>query len=342
VIWVFHPVVKGAYYEMGHRYGSILCKHGFKVPEQSDEKLEFGRKSEREVKRVFPDILEEIKGFADACHSSYEQVSTFMFGIGAFKPEPSCSVFAVSTGSDVVFGRNYDFFYSFKKYSESYLTCPLEGYWSLGHSDVFIGREDGINEKGLAIGMTGVEGNVVKPGISFCLALRCVLDKCGTTDKAVKLLTNAHGVMACNYLLADKTGDLAVVEASPDKNRVRRPEDGNNFIVCTNHFVHPEMQDMENPQERQKSNWDTLPRYTTICSAIKEQKRRISINDAQKILANHTGYVCSHQQKVKLGTIWSVAATLKQPQISRAEGHPCRAKFKPDLRLSKALKQRGD
>ena len=339
---MFHPVVKGAYYEMGHRYGSILCKHGFKVPEQSDEKLEFGRKSESEVKRVFPDILEEIKGFADACHSSYEQVSTFMFGIGAFKPEPSCSVFAVSTGSDVVFGRNYDFFYSFKKYSESYLTCPLEGYWSLGHSDVFIGREDGINEKGLAIGMTGVEGNVVKPGISFCLALRCVLDKCGTTDKAVKLLTNAHGVMACNYLLADKTGDLAVVEASPDKNRVRRPEDGNNFIVCTNHFVHPEMQDMENPQERQKSNWDTLPRYTTICGAIKEQKRRISINDAQKILANHTGYVCSHQQKVKLGTIWSVAATLKQPQISRAEGHPCRAKFKPDLRLSKALKQRGD
>ena len=339
---MFHPIVKGTYYEMGHRYGAILYKHGFKVPEQSDEKLEFGRKSEGEVKRVFPDILEEIKGFADACHSSYEQVSAFMFSIGAFKPEPSCSVFAVSTGSDVVFGRNYDFFYSFKKYSESYLTCPTEGYWSLGHSDVFIGREDGINEKGLAIGMTGVEGKAVKPGISFCLALRCVLDKCGTTDEAVKLLTNAHGLMACNYLLADKTGDLAVVEASPDKNRVRRPEDGNNFIVCTNHFVHPEMQDMENQQERQKSNWDTLPRYATICNTIKEQKGRISIDDSQKILANHTGYVCSHQQKIKLGTIWSIAATLKQPQILRAEGHPCRTKFKPDPRLSKALKQRGD
>jgi predicted choloylglycine hydrolase len=148
--------------------------------------------------------------------------------------------------------------------------------------------------------------------------------------------------MACNYLLADRTGDLAVVEASPDKSRVRRPEEGNNFIVCTNHFVHPEMQDMENQQERQKSNWDTLPRYATICNAIKEQKGRISIDDSQKILANHTGYVCSHQQKIKLGTIWSIAATLKQPQILRAEGHPCRTKFKPDPRLSKALKQRGD
>jgi predicted choloylglycine hydrolase len=337
---VYHPVVKGDYYEMGHGYGAVLHKHGFKIPVQTDEKLEFGRKSENEVKRVFPDILEEIKGFADACHGSYEQASAFMFGIGAFKPVPECSVFALSNASDVVFGRNYDFFYSFKKYSESYLTCPTEDYWSLGHSDVFIGREDGINEKGLAVAMTGVEGNVIKPGISFCLALRCVLDKCSTTDEAEKLLMAAHGSGACNYLLADKNAKLAVVETSPDKNRVRQPEEDSNFIVCTNHFVHPEMQDMENQQERQKSNWDTLPRYASICAAIKEKNDRINISDAQRILANHTGYVCSHQQKIGLGTIWSIVATLNEPQILRAEGHPCSAKFKPDLRLFKAMKKR--
>ena len=93
---MYHPVVRGDYYKMGHRYGAVLHKHGFKIPVQTDEKLEFGRKSENEVKRVFPDILEEIKGFADACHGSYEQASAFMFGIGAFKPVPECSVCAVS------------------------------------------------------------------------------------------------------------------------------------------------------------------------------------------------------------------------------------------------------
>jgi predicted choloylglycine hydrolase len=97
-----------------------------------------------------------------------------------------CSVFAASTGSDVIFGRNYDFFSSFKKYTESYLTCPKDGYWSLGHTDIFIGREDGVNEKGLAIGMTGVEGKTVKPGISFCIALRCVLDKCANVKEGSK------------------------------------------------------------------------------------------------------------------------------------------------------------
>jgi predicted choloylglycine hydrolase len=337
---MFHPAVRGSYHKMGYGYGSIVYKDGFRVLEQSIEKLDFRRKSEGEVQRVFPEILEEVKGFSEACHASYEQTAAFIFSVGAFKVGPMCSAFAAVSDSDVVFGRNYDFFYSFKKYTESYLTCPKDGYWSLGHTDIFIGREDGVNEKGLAIAMTGVEGKSVKPGVSFCLALRGVLDKCATVDEAVKLLLNTHLSTSHNYLLADKEGNLAVVEASPDEKRVRRPENGDTFIVCTNHFVHPEMQDMEGLEERACSNWDSLPRYATICEAIKQQNRKISAENAQKILSNHSGYVCSHQDKIKLGTIWSVAATLKEPQIFRAEGHPCKTKYKQDLRLDKAIRRR--
>jgi predicted choloylglycine hydrolase len=336
---MFHPILKGKYYDMGYKYGALLYKHGFRVDEQPDEKLEFGRRSEAEVKRVFPEILEEIRGFAEGCRTSYEQMAAFMMGIGAFKFSPTCSVFAASNGSDVVFGRNYDFFYSLKKVTESYLTCPENGYCSLGHTDVFIGREDGVNEKGLAVGMTGVEGKMVKPGISFVLLLRGVLDKCANVKESVKMLSDAHVCSAFNFLLADREGDLAVVEASPDRIRARRPKKDECFMVCTNHFLHPEMQEMENLEERSKSNWDSLPRYTTIREAITQRDGKISVKDAQKILANHSGYVCSHQQKIKLGTIWSVVATLKQPQISRAEGHPCRTKYKQDLRLNKAVQK---
>jgi len=337
---MFHPRVKGTYYEMGYKYGSILHKHGFRVSEQSTEKLDFGRESEKEVKRVFPEILEEIQGFADACHASYEHLSAFLLGIGAFKAEPMCSVFATFNGNDIVFGRNYDFYYSFKKYTESYLTIPEDGYASLGHTDIFIGREDGVNEKGLAIGMTGVEGKTIKPGISFCLALRYVLDKCANVEESIKILSKVHLSNASNFLLADKEGNMAVVEASPERVKARRPENGVNFMVCTNHFIHPEMQEMENLHERDGCNWDTLPRYKTICEAIKRKNGKINLDNVQKILSNHSGYVCSHQQKIKLGTIWAVIATLKQLQIFRAEGHPCKAKFRQDLRLNKTLQER--
>ena len=336
---MFHPIVKGSYYDMGYGYGTVLYKHGFRLEEQSTEKLDFGRKSEGEIKRIFPEILEEIKGFAEACHTSYEQATALIFGVGAFKVSPMCSIFAASNGSDVIFGRNYDFFYSFKKYTESYLTCPEDGYRSLGHTDIFIGREDGINESGLAIGMTGVEGKTVKPGVSFCLALRCVLDKCANVKEGVKTLTDAHVTSADNYLLADKEGSMAVVEASPEKTRVRWLGKDDNFMVCTNHFVHTEMQDMEDQAERSRSNWDSLPRYSTISETLRQLGSKIDVKAAEKILANHSGYVCSHQNKIKLGTIWSIIASLKQPQIFRAEGHPCRTKYRQDLRLNRAMQK---
>jgi predicted choloylglycine hydrolase len=63
--------------------------------------------------------------------------------------------------------------------------------------------------------MTGAEGKSVKPDVSFCLALRCVLDKYSSVDEAAKLLSNTHLSTSHNYLLADREGNLAVVEASP-------------------------------------------------------------------------------------------------------------------------------
>lgn len=334
---MFHPRVKGTYYEMGYRYGSILYKRGFRISEQTTEKLDFGKRSEKEVKRVFPEILEEIRGFADACHASYKNLASVILSVGAFKTESKCSVFATSNGSDVVFGRNYDFYYSFKKHIESYLTCPRKGYWSVGHSDIFVGREDGINEEGLAMAITAVKEKIVKPGINFALAVRCVLDKCASVEEGVKTLSNANFSTTNNYLLVDKDGNMAVVEASPEKVRMRRPEESNSFIVCTNHFMHPEMLEKENRKERPE---DSMDRYTTIYNALKQKEGKINLKAAQKILSNHSGYVCSHQKRIQLGTLWSVIAILKKLQIFRAEGHPCKTRYKLDARLNKAIRMR--
>jgi len=334
---VFHPRLSGTYYEMGFQYGTVLYKHGFRVPEQSSERLSLGKECEREVKRVFPQILEEIQGFADACHTSHEHLSAFVLNVGAFKPGSSCSVFATFNGSDVVFGRNYDFYYKFKEHSESYLTRPRDGYCSVGNSDIFVGREDGVNEEGLAIGMTAVMPTRVSPGINFALATRCVLDKCANVEEGVKTLSDAHFLTTNSYLLADREGRMVVVEASPDKVMVRRPEESNHFIVCTNQFMLPEMIEAENQRERPS---DSPNRYKAIYEAIKQRGRRVDVETAQKILSDHSGYVCSHIESIQLGTLWSVIATLKKTRIFMAEGHPCRTKYKEDTRLNKATKMK--
>jgi len=335
---MYHPRVRGSYYEMGQHYGAVLYKHGFRLRAQSEEKLDFAGKSEPEVKSFFPEILDEIRGFAEGCHASFLDMEAFMLTIGAFKPQPACSSFAVSGGSDVIFGRNYDFYYNFKKFTESYLTVPDGGFVSLSHSDVFIGREDGINENGLAVAMTGVSEKSIKPGVGFVLAVRHVLDKCSNVKEATRSLTMMHSSTTTNFLLADRSGSMAVIEASPDKSLVREPTHGQSFIICTNHFVLPEMRPYENLKRRRKENSDTLQRYQTLHDSLRLIRGKINMEIAQELLSDHTGHVCSHQEN--MGTLWSIAAELKNLKVLRAEGNPCRTKYKEDKRLKRALQKK--
>jgi predicted choloylglycine hydrolase len=337
-----HPTVRGTYYEMGYRYGKRRVRKGFKMPISDKDELAYASKSEPEIKRVFPEILQEIAGVADAFNTQYEQVAAMLFNIGAYKAKPECSILACLSGSDVLVGRNYDFFYSFKKYNESYLTCPEKGYWSIGHTNILIGRDDGINEKGLAIAMTGVQPRAKEspPGMTFVVAVRCVLDKCANVKEAIKVLSDIKHISANNFLVADREGNMAVVEASSEKVRTRRPQKGESFLVCTNHFVHPEMQDVENLSARSTSEWDSLPRYEKISNVLAEFTDATNVALIEDVLSDHSGYVCSHQEKIKLGTLWSIIISLKELQLFRAEGHPCKSKFRQDQRLINALNKR--
>src|SRR3972149_8043045 len=214
---MYHPRLRGSYYEMGLRYGTILRKHGFKLPEVSAQTLALGNSSVDEVTRHFPDILEEIRGFADGCELNHEALRAFIITVGATELRNQCSIFAVADGSKVMFGRNYDFYYRIKKYTESYLTAPAGGYKSLGTTNIFVGREDGVNENGLAIGISSVASKTIAPGLSFALAGGYILDKCKDVQEAREFLMKIRFLTASNYLLADKSGSMCVVEGSPEK-----------------------------------------------------------------------------------------------------------------------------
>jgi len=334
---LFHPRLAGTYYQMGVKYGSILYKHGFKPFKQPDEKLTFARECETEVKRIFPEVLEEIRGFADACHGSYEHLATLILSVGAFTPSVACSLFATSSGSDVLFGRNYDFYYKIGQHAESYLTMPSSGYRSVGNTGIFVGREDGINEKGLAVGHAGVRPTEVRPGINFALLVRCILDKCANVREATKVLTSARLVTANNYLIADREGGMAVIETCPNRVRIRKPVEKAGFLVCTNHFIHLDMFNMENQGERPP---DSVPRYTAVFEKLQQLNGKVRVKDAQKILSDHKGLVCSHVEEIQLGTLWSLVATLNKQSIYMAEGHPCKTTYKLDTRLNKSLEKR--
>jgi len=209
---------------------------------------------------------------------------------------------------------------------------PNDAYWSIGNSTIFIGKEDGLNETGLAIAMSSVRLIAFEPEINWFISIRAVLDKCSNVAEAVKFLSNVKFSTGNSYLLVDESGDMAVVEASPQKVRVRKAEQ--DFLTATNYFMRPEMMGMENVKERPPTS---VKRYKRITEIISANKGKVDIELAKKILSDHKGCVCSHVKAIKLGTLWFFMVFPASKRVFVALGHPCKAHYREDERLKKML-----
>ncbi|WP_128895851.1 C45 family autoproteolytic acyltransferase/hydolase [Longirhabdus pacifica] len=325
---MYHPRLKGNAYEAGKHYGSILWKNGFVLPEVSEEKLRYGTSCIPILEDFDPHVVKEIKGFADGCQASYEEVCSFLLSLGVLQPSGQCSIFAAFNGDDMIVGRNYDMLFDLKKFTESSLVCYEDKHKYIGHSDCFIGKVDGVNEHGLFVGISSVPHVGVKPGLNFYFAVKYILENCSTVQEGIEVLQQFPSSVSNNYLLADKSGQMAVMEVSPDGYQVRKPK--GHYIHCTNHHVN-----MISPEGW---NWSkSEERYATLDSRLKEEAGHMDVDIAQSIMSGTKGHVCLNLKQQKFGTLYSVVTNLNALQLFRAEGQPNKAKYILDERLNKSI-----
>ena len=60
-------------------------------------------------------------------------------------------------------------------------------------------------------------------GINFWIAIRYILDRCATVKEGVRFLTEIPHHFTITYLLADVSGEMAVVEAGLQRTEIRTP-----------------------------------------------------------------------------------------------------------------------
>lgn len=331
---MYHPRLYGEFYEMGLKYGKLLYeKANFVIPTISKEQMDFGLESYQELKAFYPEVIEEIEGFSKGIKDSPEKLGAFLLSLGVFSTTGQCSVFAFKNTDSTIIGRNYDMLFDFKKFTESSLIAPKNKFSYISQSDVFIGRCDGINEKGLSVAMSFVNGVKTQPGISFHFIVRKILEDCENTKQAIELIKKARVSSANNFLLADKNGEMVVVESAPQKNTIRKPEKGENFIFITNQFITKEMK----PFDKGGVEWSkSAERYNGLENSLKS-KEYLDLQKAKEILSDKC--VCLNLKKENFGTIWSVVANLNELKIERAETIPTKNNFKPETRLDWWMKK---
>lgn len=168
---MYHSRFKGSHYEAGYKWGKSVLKnkgkitdcHTFKI---TKERKDFAKECISVYKKYFPEILDEIKGIADGQKISYEDLYTFLFSMYCFEFENKCTCFAVKKDDEIIFGRNSDFLTEIEKLYDSCYYKLEDCYSFIGNTTAFVEMEDGVNEYGLAAGLTFVYPKIRKAGLN--------------------------------------------------------------------------------------------------------------------------------------------------------------------------------
>lgn len=177
-----------------------------------------------------PHLLEELNGLACGLRLSSKRAAAMLSGYDVPKPQAmGCSAYMTKE----FYVRNYDFSPDFYDGIFS-LVQPENPFATAGYNLQLLGRHDGVNEKGLVIGLHFVSHDGYTKGISPWVANRMVLDMCSSIEEAVAMLKEIPHSGCYNFSLGDREGNKAVVEPSPEKVVVRY---GDPLLTCVNHFL---------------------------------------------------------------------------------------------------------
>ena len=109
--------------------------------------------------------------------------------------------------------RNYD--WDYRLFDGVVARTAYTGRPVLGMLDCLWGLLDGVNDSGLAVSLTFGGRPQVGEGFGVPMVIRYVLEVCGTTDEAVRVLRRVPVHMSYNVTVLDRRG--------PVGNGVHRP-----------------------------------------------------------------------------------------------------------------------
>ena len=199
-----------------------------------------------------------------------------------------------------------------------------------GNTTAFIEMEDGINEYGLAVGLTFIYPTIIKAGFNAGMLVRYLLEKCKTTDEAISLLKSIPIASQQTLTIADKTGNIVVVECNCEEIEIIRPNRDGNFVTTANEFNSTKMKKFNNYKV---DDWKAEERYSVAYDTLKKHKNNYSFGLIKDILSGNFGFMCQYDRKTDADTVWSVIYDIKNNDILRVEGNPKRKTYKKDDRL---------
>jgi predicted choloylglycine hydrolase len=262
--------VRGSQYEFGYLVGLIAREAGQNLNRRTESDAEINRSIAAMYRDVYPQYLEKARGIAAAYGMSLDDVDLRsleydfeaklwwdLFKYSQFNdltkfsgPVTQCSLLSyyLESARKHLVGRNFD---NPADRPVFLIVSSLDGvYRTIGNSVYQLHQwmPDGINEKGLFVGVASVvdppkyaawkDTNAYpdKPSIQAVHLLRIILDSCATVDEALNLIRKVNvwfPVEMNHFMIADSQGNSVVVEFDQKRSPLVFPRQSP-FLVLTN------------------------------------------------------------------------------------------------------------
>ena len=323
----------GTHFEIGEQLGAFFRERGVLLPERvpfpvTRERLDFAQACLPFYREWYPAVLEEIRGLAQGqgCPSAYLEGA--LLPMYCLLPGSCCSTFAFRQGRRAVFGRNSDFLTCLE---DLYISCSFRfsdgGLPFRGNTTAFVEMEDGVNQEGLAVGLTSAPPFQVRPGLGAGMLLRLVLESCRDVPQALALLERVPAGSSHTLVLADRNGEIALVENCGGRREILRPREESAWVCAVNAFHLPSMPRREIPPEE---NWQAEERHQTLCRALPGMAPAPDPRDAMDLLAGRRGFLCQYCRDTGHDTVWSVVWDAGTGKLWQADGNPSRVPFREE------------
>jgi len=314
----------GNFFELGKQQGRIYKKNGMDLSEVKIDQQLF-RKQLEVYEKFYPGLLEEFRGMAEAgSFDSDKLIYSFITGqityhINRFDLQKSCTIFGVKNKNGVFVGRNYDWHPVTDQVFQVYKVINPQRNSLTAFSDMGIGgpsdsdskyhfhdADDAINDKGLFIGLTFAFCDQWSYGLVSTHMIKLIAETCSTVKEALDVFERVPTCCPKNFFIADKNGDMALVEHTSKRFKVVYPK--NDILIQTNHYVDPDIA-KEDTVLIHVPKHNTFLRYDEALERISAIKDKFNFEDVIKVLGTPGTFVCQSHPDLK--TIWSLALDMK-------------------------------
>lgn len=337
---------EGGPFERGLQRGRRL-RETLALPDLSALPWAFVEGCRAAAEAAYPACLQEFEGIARGGGFDRDRLMAYYFArlesrLGG------CTMFAVGPeccegGEGPLVGRNYDWAVQDLRWCELHRYRPTESLKRVGYTHHWAGCPDVVNETGLYVAIASLpvaRAATQAPGVQWSILVDMISECCVTVEEAIEACADVRHLRPMSYLLADATGAVAVVEATPQDVRVRRPEDG--FVVAANVVQGGEPvaaaaddgpQPLALPDalllgEDPKVSERGRRRVQRTSELLSRAAPHVSEEDVRRILQDHEAPICTGNHGdadgAPWGTIWSGVCMPAKGEFRIAPGLPCR------------------